>query len=257
MALIGTLRNKMTKVVVGFVAVAIAAFVLNDLFGSGPTSVFSGSGNTVGEIDGNSISYETFQSAVQDRENNYILNFNRQPTERERPTLRQQAWDQLISQYAITPQYEKVGIKVTGDEEWDIIQGKNVDENIKLSFTDSSGNFNRNSLISYLQSLDAQPINSEPRIRWNNFRASLVPGRARIKFENLLIKTSYVTEAESEREYHLQNDVVETKYVYVPFYLMSDTLVTATDAELRTYYGNHKEKYKTGALRSLQYVSFP
>lgn len=257
MALIGTLRNKMTKVVVGFVAVAIAAFVLNDLFGNGPRSVFSGSKSSVGEISGKSISYEEFQAAVQERENNYILNFNRQPGERERPTLRQQAWDQLIAQYAITPQYEKVGITVTNDEEWDIIQGKNVDENIKISFTDSSGNFNRSSLISYLQSLDAQPINSEPRIRWNNFRASLVPGRARIKFENLLIKTNYVTEAESEREYHLQNDVVETKYLYVPFYLMSDTVVTASDAELRAYYNEHKEKYKAEASRSLQYVSFP
>lgn len=257
MALIGTLRNKMTKVVVGFVAVAIAAFVLNDLFGNGPTSVFAGSENVVGEIAGKSISYEEFQAAVQDRENNYILNFNRQPGERERPTLRQQAWDLLIARYAITPQYEKVGVKVTGDEEWDIIQGKNVDEGIRQSFTDSAGNFNRNSLISYLQQLDAQPVNSEPRIRWNNFRASLVPGRERIKFENLLVKTNYVTNAESEREYHLQNDVVETKYLYVPFYAMSDTLVEATDAELRTYYNTHKDKYKAEAARSLQYVSFP
>ncbi|MEP2670619.1 MAG: SurA N-terminal domain-containing protein [Cyclobacteriaceae bacterium] len=257
MALIGTLRNKMTKVVVGFITVAIAAFVLNDLFGSGPTSVFSGNDNVVGEIGGKSISLEEFQAAVQSRENNYILNFGRQPGELERPTLRQQAWDLLISRYAITPQYENVGVKVTGDEEWDIIQGKNVDENIKLSFTDSAGNFDRNSLISYLQSLDNQPVNSEPRVRWNIFRADLVPARERIKFENLIVKTNYVTQAESEREYHMQNDVCEVKYVYVPFYTMSDSLVTASDAELKDYYNKNKEKYKAEKARSLSYVSFP
>ncbi|MEQ9413537.1 MAG: SurA N-terminal domain-containing protein, partial [Cyclobacteriaceae bacterium] len=257
MALIGTLRNKMTKVVVGFITVAIAAFVLNDLFGSGPTSVFSGNDNIVGEIGGKSISLEEFQAAVQSRENNYILNFGRQPGEVERPTLRQQAWDLLISRYAITPQYENVGVKVTGDEEWDIIQGKNVDENIKLSFTDSAGNFDRNSLISYLQSLDNQPVNSEPRMRWNIFRADLVPARERIKFENLIVKTNYVTQAESEREYHLQNDVCEVKYVYVPFYTMSDSLVTASDADLKDYYNKNKEKYKAEKARSLSYVSFP
>ncbi|HNP08758.1 MAG TPA: SurA N-terminal domain-containing protein, partial [Cyclobacteriaceae bacterium] len=257
MALIGTLRNKMTKVVVGFITVAIAAFVLNDLFGSGPTSVFSGNDNVVGEIGGKSISLEEFQAAVQSRENNYILNFGRQPGELERPTLRQQAWDLLIARYAITPQYENVGVKVTSDEEWDIIQGKNVDENIKLSFTDSAGNFDRNSLISYLQSLDNQPVNSEPRVRWNVFRADLVPARERIKFENLIVKTNYVTQAESEREYHLQNDVCEVKYVYVPFYTMSDSLVTASDADLRDYYNKNKEKYKAEKARSLSYVSFP
>ncbi len=257
MALIGTLRNKMTKVVVGFITVAIAAFVLNDLFGSGPRSVLSGNNNVVGEIGGKSISLEEFQAAVQSRENNYILTFGRQPGELERPTLRQQAWDLLISRYAIMPQYEKVGVKVTSDEEWDIIQGKNVDENIKLSFTDSAGNFNRNNLISYLQSLDNQPINSEPRVRWNMFRADLVPARERIKFENLIIKTNYVTQAEAEREYHLQNDVCEVKYVYVPFYSMSDSLVTATDADLKDYYNKNKEKYKAEKSRSLSYVSFP
>ena len=247
----------MTKVVVGFITVAIAAFVLNDLFGSGPTSVFSGNDNEVGEIAGKSISLEEFQAAVQARENNYILNFGRQPGERERPSLRQQAWDLLISKYAITPQYENVGVKVTSDEEWDIIQGKNVDENIKLSFTDSAGNFDRNSLIAYLQSLDNQPVNSEPRVRWNIFRADLVPGRARIKFENLIVKTNYVTQAESEREYHLQNDVAEVRYVYVPFYSMSDSLVTASESDLRAYYNKNKEKYKAEKSRSMSYVSFP
>lgn len=257
MALIGTLRNKMTKVVVGFITVAIAAFVLNDLFGNGPRSVFAGGGNNVGEIAGKTISYEEFQAAVQSRENNYILNFGRQPGDRERPSLRQQAWDLLVSRYAITPQYEKVGVKVTSDEEWDIIQGKNVDENIKLSFTDSAGNFDRNGLISYLQTLDGQPISSEPRVRWNMFRADLVPARERIKFENLIIKTNYVTQAESEREYHLQNDVSEVKYVYVPFYSMSDSVVTASESDLKAYYNKNKEKYKAEMTRSLSYVSFP
>ena len=247
----------MTKVVVGFITVAIAAFVLNDLFGNGPRSLFSGNNNVVGEIAGKSISLEEFQAAVQSRENNYILNFGRQPGELERPTLRQQAWDLLISRYAIAPQYEKVGVKVTSDEEWDIIQGKNVDENIKLSFTDSAGNFDRNRLIAYLQSLDNQPINSEARVRWNVFRADLVPARERVKFENLIVKTNYVTQAEAEREYHLQNDVCEVKYLYVPFYSMSDSSVTATDAELKDYYNKNKEKYKAEKSRSLSYVSSP
>jgi len=257
MALIGTLRNKMTKWVVGFVAVAIAAFVLNDLFGNGPTSVFAGSDNSVGEIAGKTISLEEFQAAVQARENSYILNFGRQPGEKEMPALRQEAWDLIVSRYAIIPQYEQVGVKVTSDEEWDIIQGKNVDPNIKSNFIDSAGNFDRNSLIGYLQSLDGQPVNSEPRIRWNIFRADLTPSRERIKFENLILKTNYITEAESEREYHLQNDVAEVKYLYVPYYSMSDSLVQASESELKAYYDKNKEKYKTEISRSLSYVSFP
>ncbi|MFZ5973476.1 MAG: peptidylprolyl isomerase [Bacteroidota bacterium] len=257
MALIGTLRNKMTKWVVGFVAVAIVSFILNDLFGNGPTALFGGQDNTVGEIAGHEITFEEFQAAVQERENNYILNFGRQAGEREMVTLRQQAWDLLIARYAITPQFEKVGVQVTADEVWDLIQGRNVDENVKLSFTDSAGNFDRTRLIQYLQSIDNMPVTAEPRIRWDLFKADLAPARARLKYENLLLKTNYITEAQAEHDYHLQNDVAEVKYLYVPFFALPDTAVNVAESDLQAYYNQNKEKYKAEQTRSLSYVTFP
>jgi peptidyl-prolyl cis-trans isomerase D len=257
MALIGTLRNKMTTWVVAFVSVAILAFILGDLFGNSPTALFGGQDNTIGEIAGRDISLEEFQAAVQERENNYVLMFNRQPGERELSTLRQQAWDMLIARNAITPEYEKVGIDVTPDEEWDMVQGRNADEGIKSSFVDSAGNFDRNRLISYLQEVDAMPLTSEPRIRWELYRRDLVPARARIKYENLLLKTNYVTQAESEQRYHLDNDVAEIKYLFVPFYALRDTTVKVTDADFKEYYESNKERFRTSELRSLSYVTFP
>lgn len=247
----------MTKWVVGFVAVAIISFILNDLFGNGPRSIFGGPDNYVGEINGHEVSLEEFQAAVQERENNYILNFGRQAGDREMTTLRQQAWDLLIARHAVVPQYDKVGIDVSSDEIWDMIQGKNVDENVKSSFIDSAGNFDRTRLIQYLQSIDNMPVTAEARIRWDLFKADLAPGRERIKYENLILKTSYVTEAEAEREYHIQNDVAEVKYLYVPFFALRDSVAPVTDGDLQAYYSKNKEKYKTDAMRSLSYVTFP
>jgi peptidyl-prolyl cis-trans isomerase D len=248
----------MTKWVVGFIALAMIAFIVgSDLFGSGPRSIFGGNNNVIGEIGGHSVSLEEYQAVVQDRENNYILNFGRQAGEREQPTLRQQAWDLLIAKYAIQPQYEKVGVQVTTDEIWDIVQGKNIDENIKQSFLDSLGKFDRNKLIQYLQSLDAQPANSEARIRWNLFKQSLIPGRERLKYENLIVKTNYVTEAEGERDYHNQNDVAEVKYLYVPFFSVSDSTIKVTDSDLRNYYDKNKKKFKVSLSRSMSYVDIP
>ncbi len=262
MALIGTLRNKMTKWVVGFVAVAISAFILNDLFGNGPRSVF-GNENTVGKIGGTTITLEEYQAAVQERENNYILNFGRQPGERERPLLQQQAWDMLISQKAIKPEFEKVGVKVTTDEIWDMIQGKNIDENVKSSFLDSAGNFDRRRLIEYINQFNSPaPIDpqalagwQEAKYRWSTFQRDLGLGRERIKYENLLIKTTYVTEAEAERDYHTQNDVAEVRYLYVPFFVISDS--TVSNSDLKDYYNRNKGKYKAEQTRSLSYVTFP
>lgn len=263
MALIGTLRNKMTKWVVGFVAVAISAFVLNDLFGNGPTSVF-GNENSVGKIGGMTVTLEEYQAAIQERENNYIMNFGRQPGDRERPLLQQQAWDLLILEKAIKPEFEKVGIKVTDDEVWDMIQGRNIDENIKSSFLDSAGNFDRSRLLSYINQFN-QPAPLEPqalagwqeaKYRWSTFQRDLALSRERLKYENLLLKTSYVTEAEAEKDYHNQNDVAEVKYLYVPYYAITDS-IAATDNDLRDYYNRNKNKYKAEQTRSLSYVTFP
>jgi peptidyl-prolyl cis-trans isomerase D len=257
MALISTLRTKMTKWVVGAIALSMGAFIVgSDLFGSGPRSVFGGSDREVGEISGNAISVDEYNAVIQERENNYILNFGRQPGERERPTLQSQAWELLIARNAITPQYEKVGVKVTTDEVWDMIQGKNIEEGVKQAFTDSAGRFDRNRLIDYLKQVDAMPAGSEPRIRWDIFKNDLRPGRERVKYENLIVKTSYVTEAEAEQDYHNQNDVAEVKYLYVPYFAVSDSLVKVSDSDLKDYYDKNKKKYKVENSRSLNYIAF-
>src|SRR5687767_14057363 len=123
MALIGTLREKMGVGVVIFVFVAISAFVLGDLLGNNSVLL---NDNSVGEIGGNSISLEEFQQAVQEREANYFVNFNRQPGDREMTTIRQQAWEMLILRYAIEKQFDKTGAKVSVEEVEDMLRGKNV-----------------------------------------------------------------------------------------------------------------------------------
>ncbi len=265
MALIGTLRNNMTKWVVGLISVALAAFILGgDLFGNGPRSVF-GDPNTVGEIGGSTITLEEYQAAIQERENSYILNFGRQPGDRERPLLQQQAWELLIAKKAIKPQFEKVGVQVTTEEVWDMIQGKNIDENVKSSFLDSAGNFDRTRLLQYINQfnipapIDPQALAgfNEAKYRWTTFQQELGLGRERIKYENLIVKTNYVTEAEAERDYHIQNDVAEVKYLYVPYFVVSDSAIKVSDSDLKDYYNRNKEKYKAEQTRSLSYVSFP
>ncbi len=266
MALIGTLREKMTKWVVAFITLALGAFIVGSDFISGPRSFFGGDENKVGEIAGKDITVEQYQAFVQERENNYIMSFGRKPGDREKPTLEQQAWELLVVEHAIKPQFEKTGIKVTADEVWDMVQGKNIDINVKQSFTDSSGNFNRQRLMDYLNSLTIPaPVGNEQllaqynesKYRWNLFQKELGLGRERIKYENLLIKSNYVTEAESERDYHAQNDVAEIKYLYVPFFALSDSVVAPTDSQLRDYFNKNKEKYKAKQTRSLSYVAFP
>lgn len=254
MALINTLRNKMGKVVVAFIAVAIFAFILADLLGSG-SGLFNND-NQIGEIAGEDISLQEFQQVVKQRENSYTFENNRQPSERDRPTLRQQAWELLVVKYAFQKQYDKVGIEVTTDEVWDIIQGKNQDPRVRQFFTNpETGQFDRELFLNFINNLERQ----EPVYQnyWYVLKSNLKPARERLKYENLILESNYVTTAEAERAYHNENDIAEIEYLFVPFYAVSDSAVNVTEDQLQAYYDEHKEKYKTDHTRTFEYVSFP
>ncbi|HET9487323.1 MAG TPA: peptidylprolyl isomerase, partial [Chryseosolibacter sp.] len=254
MALIGTLRDKMGVLLVVFIFLALAAFILGELLTN--NSVLFNQ-NEVGEINGNSISVEEFQNTVDERRANYIMNFNREPGEREMTTLRQQAWDLLIARYAIVPEYEKVGIQVTDEEVLDMIEGSNIDPNIRQAFVNQqTGEFDRAQLSNYINQIKAMPPGSEGRVRWELFQRDLRPARERIKYENLLLKTSYVTKAEAEREYHVQTDVAEIKFIYVPYYAVSDSVAEADESDLEEYYNENKDRFKTEHTRDIKYVTF-
>ena len=89
-------------------------------------------------MQGDQFHWKNFRQAIQERESNYILNFNRQPGDREMVTIRQQAWEMFIMRHAIEKQIDKTGVtQVTVDEIEDMIRGKNVNESMKQAFTES------------------------------------------------------------------------------------------------------------------------
>lgn len=264
MALIGTLREKMGIGVVIFVFVAIAAFVLGDLLGNNSVLL---NDRGVGTIAGQSISVDEYQQAIAERENSYIMNTGQQPGDRQMPTLRQQAWEMLIVKHAIESQYEKVGTSVTIEEMEDMLYGKNVNPSIRQSFSDpATGQFDIQKVKGYMKELQNAPETTDPRIanmwqeqriRWEVFQNELKTGRARIKYENLMIKSTYVTSAEAEQSYHMQSDVAEVKYIFVPFFSISDSAINVTDADYKAYYDKNKEKFKSEFTRDLKFVQFP
>lgn len=264
MAVIGRIREKMGVAVVIFVFVAISAFVLGDLLGN--NSVLLNDRN-VGSIAGTSISVEEYQQAIAERENSYIMQYGQQPGDRQMPILRQQAWEMLIVRHAIESQFEKVGSVVTLAEMEDMLYGKNVNPSIRQNFTDpATGQFDVQAVKRTLKSMINPPEGADPttisqwenqRVRWEVFQDELKTSRARIKYENLMIKSTYVTKAEAEQNYHSQTDVAEVKYIYVPYTSVSDSAINVTDADYQAYYNKNKEKYKSEFTRDLKYVQFP
>mgnify|MGYP006266675821 CR=1 FL=1 len=254
MSLISKIREK-TGFVIGAVAIGLGMFVVGgDLLGPN-SGFFGGRDNTVGEIAGETITYEEYQQTIQEVESNYTLQTGNQPSASQQFGIRQQAWDKLIADIAFQQQYEALGLEVTEEEVVDMVQGNNISPQLKQAFVDSTGNFNRNLIVNYLKNLSQLP--PQQQAAWYNFERSLGPSRLRIKFENLISKATFVTQAEARRQYREQNTTASIKYYFIPSYTLADSLVTVSETEMENFLEDHKEDYEVEAGRTLKYITIP
>jgi len=253
MALISKIREK-TALVVGFVALGLFLFIAADIFTSS-SSFFGREQNEVGEIAEVDISIQEYQQAIEEVKYNFSVNTGRNPSEREMIAIRQQAWDKLIADIAFTAQFEELGIEVTESELVDMVQGNNITPEIRQAFTNpETGEFSREQVISYLQNLPQ--LQPQQQLAWQVFENNLKTGRRRIKYDNLITYADYITNQEAKQQYIAENTVAEVKYLYVPFYAISDTAVNVTDSQLQAYLNEHEDEFKVEAGRSIRYVTF-
>lgn len=254
MALIGTLRNKMGKIVVGAIMLTMVAFIGTDLIGNS-TLLGGGQELNIAEIAGESISNTQFQNKVDELSYNFAINAGRNPLQQETEQIRNEAWNALILEYAYQKQYEELGLVVTNEELIDIVQGANISPQIQQFFADpQTGQFSKENVTNFLASLQTAP--PQQRNSWIAFEQSLVPNRLVEKYNNLFTKTNYVTKYEAKDEYESQNANASIEYLYIPFLSVSDSTVSATDAELKAYLKANASEFKRENTRSLEFVTF-
>lgn len=253
MAAINTLREKGSKIMVGLIGFSILAFVGADLLG--PNSTLLGNSKTnVGEIAGESISYQDFLAKQDEMAYNWQQSNRRSPSSADMVSIRNLTWDALIAEKAFNSEFYDLGLSVSYDEVVDMVQGDNISREVVSAFTDPElGTFSKDKVIDYLKSLqEASPAQRE---NWKNFETNLEKGRLRLKFDNLIINTNYVTEAEAKVAYQEESSTAEIKYVYIPFLPMADSTVEVSNNDLKSYLSTHEDEYQRKATKSLKYVS--
>ena len=136
-----------------------------------------------------------------------------------------------------------------------MVQGNNIHPVVRQAFTSpETGVFESEQVVFFLKNLSSQSI--EQQQFWSNFERNLIPLRLRDKYESLISKTNYVNKLESKREYITSNQSASISYLYVPFYSISDSLVTVSDNELKSFLFNNKDDYQQEESRSIKYISF-
>jgi peptidyl-prolyl cis-trans isomerase D len=262
MSVISYIRNR-SGIAVSVVAIAMILFIVGGDFMSNNSIIKNlfGNGNHVGEINGHKVTFEEYNQELGRLENEYSLNTGKNADEQTMQSLREQAWNELINKYVYDPQTKDVGINVTEAELVDMVQGDNINPQVKQVFTNpQTGQFDKEQVKQFLANIPEAAKKNEEAARqylaWSNFEKNLPALRVRSRYENMLAKTGYITSAEAQREYENQVAKVEARYFFLPYTSITDTTIKATDEELTAYLEENKLKFKTQDAVTFDYVQF-
>lgn len=254
MALIKKIRQR-TGLAIGVIAVGLIFFVVGgDLLGPNST-LLGNSGNIVGEIAGEDISYEEYMQRIEQAKLSFQQNTGRNPSENELNSIREQAWQALIVERVFSEQYEELGLTVSDEELVDMVQGKNIVPELRQQLTNpETGEFDRQQLITFLQSL--QGADPQQQAFWTQQEKMFADARLRIKYDNLMGTSDYATKAEGKMEHKMASMTADVAHLYIPYYAVADSLVSVSENELNDYLKANKEKFKVTKSRNLEYIQF-
>ncbi len=252
MAVIGNIRKHSTFLVI-VIGVALAAFVLGD-FAKGNR----GSRDiNVGEVDGEEITIMDFNSEA---EKNIDATMQQQKKDRltynEIYSVKEQTWDDMIRKIIMNEEYDELGLSVSSDELFDLIQGPNPHPLIKQYFTDpNTKQYDRNLVVNYLSQLDN--MEEGARQQWIKFEKYIKDDHLNNKFNTLLSKGYYMPSELAAMAYSEKSDKADIDYIAAKYADIKDDMVAApTESDYNEYYEKNKELYKEKASRDIDYVVF-
>lgn len=256
MATLQTIRTKAGLLVAIVIGVSLAAFILGDMF-QGGSSLFQGNRLEIGEINGESIQYPQFQQEVEKLGDIYRMNSGQnQLDEQTWVQVREQTWQNIVRDQIMGDVYDNLGIEVSSEELFDMLQGTNLHPIIQQLFRNpNTGQVDRGAVVQFLRNLETG-VAPEQRQYWLYLENQIVDERVQSKYSNMVGKGLYVTSQEAQQSVEQRNKQVNFDYIMLNHNSVADSQVVVTDKDLRKYYDENQDNYKQEKLRRIEYIAF-
>ena len=256
MATLGKIRNR-SGLLLTVIGVAMLAFILGDFM----SSLGSGGGGSiyVGEVLGEDVMRQAYEVKVEEGIENWKSQ-NQQGVLNQTTTaqIRSQIWDQYVRDLIMNNEFGKLGIDVSDDEFFELLQGLNVHPEISKvpAFQDqATGQFDRTKVLGYLKQIDQDPT-GEARTRWVGFQKYLIGLIKTSKYNSLVSNAMYVTGEEAKLKFNENSQNITFNYVAIPFSSVADSMVEPTESELANYYDDNKSDYEQAASKDVDFVVY-
>ena len=256
MAALQSIRNR-GKLIAIAVGAALLAFILGDFLNSS-YSIFGQNQFNMGEINGESISYQDFMEKVNERETFIKLVTNQSTLSGDmQDQIREYVWEDMIRENVIGVNAKKLGIAASDDELINMIQTGNVTQTIRQMFANpQTGMYDPSIVMTFLndQSPETRAAN---QYVWDYLERELRQNRISSKYFNMIASGLCVTTAEVEQEFADRTTISDVKFVSLPYSDIKDEEVSVSEAELNQYYNQHLKNFERDAeTRDVNYVAF-
>ena len=251
MAILSKIRER-TFILILIIGMALFAFVIGD-------AINKNGGDTrqdiVGEINGEEISRDEFSQVLEvykTRANNKVSDMQ---------TLNA-VWDGFVRERVFKEQLDLAGIVVGENDIWEsLISNPNLQSD--PTFQNEIGLFDEEKVKEYIANMREDAIEAAPgsneKVIWDNwlsYENRVKQGVIQSSYTSLVNAGLGATLAEGKRDYLFNNTNITSKYVYLPYLLVADSLITISNSDYQNYINAHKKEFEVDESRSLKYVKF-
>ena len=256
MAILQKTREKAGMAVSIIIALALLSFIIDPQTLETAFNAMS-SKNDVGVINGKTVSYLDFQQDVEKFTTiNEMVTGSSAQSEQQQQQVRNAAWQSLLDKYLFLKNAKAAGIRVGEDEMKELLAGDMISPVIAQNpaFLDESGNFSKDALQNLI---DAVSQDQTGRIReyWNYLQNTVYTQQFYSKYGSLFITSNFQNPLMLKNAISGNNNTTNVDFVMVPNYGI-DTTVKVSSDEIRKFYEGHKQMFKQGASRDMEYVVF-
>lgn len=234
--------------------VALLAFLIGDVFTSG-SSMLNSRKMRVGEINGTNIEYVDFLNESDYLGDIYRMMWGRDSfSPQEQEIIYNMAWEQLIMENSFKPGFDRLGMTVSESEQIDMVDGVYLSPVITTTFVNpSTGLFDPQMMKAFMGEINT---GDGSYALWSFLRNQMEQERVMSKYVALVSAGFYANSLEVAHGVKISNETFSADVIGKDYYTIPDSLVKVTSAEIKKYYNDHKESFKQGSLRDVEYVVF-
>ena len=264
MAAIGKIRS-WGPVLVMVIGLALFAFIAEELFRSCQAQQ-NEQRQQVGQVLGDKISVQEFQALVDEYQDVLKMQGRENLSEEELNQVKDQVWNQFVSNKIIQNEAEKLGLTVTDEELQNILrEGTNPILMQTPFYNQQTGRFDVSALTKFLndyktlQTSNPQAAEQYQTLYkyWKFMEKQLRQQTLAMKYQGLLRGCLLSNPVSAKASFADQNTESNILLASMPYNTVKDNEVTIEDADLKSKYNEQKEQYKQEVeTRDIKYVSY-